>query len=350
MKRYLRPLELSWGPDARRAIADRRAGRLGGSEAIAFSAVEMISRDGAIVTRQVTPYSDASRDGLPLAAIESSRDFGAARPLLMGIVNVTPDSFSDGGLFARTGNAIAHGLKLAEEGADILDIGGESTRPGSEGVPVEEELARVLPVVEALVAAGHKVSIDTRKPRVMREAVRAGASLVNDVSALGHDRASLATAAELGLPVVLMHAQGDPKTMQRNPVYENAALDVFDWLEARIETCVRAGIPGQRLIADPGIGFGKTITHNLEILQQITLFHGLGVALMIGLSRKSFMSRLTGEKNASQRVMGSLGGAIHAALNGVHVIRVHDVEATRQALAVARAMVDQGLSGSTASA
>jgi dihydropteroate synthase len=138
--------------------------------------------------------------------------------------------------------------------------------------------------------------------------------------------------------------------MQRNPVYENAALDVFDWLEARIEACVKAGIPRQQLIADPGIGFGKTITHNLEILQQITLFHGLGVALMIGLSRKSFMSRLTGEKNASQRVMGSLGGAIHAALNGVHVIRVHDVEATRQALAVARAMVDQELSGSTASA
>jgi dihydropteroate synthase len=268
----------------------------------------------------------------------------------MGIVNVTPDSFSDGGLYARTDDAIAHGLKLAEEGADILDIGGESTRPGSEGVPVEEELARVLPVAEALVAAGHKVSIDTRKPRVMREAVRAGASLINDVSALDHDRASLETAAELGLPVVLMHAQGDPKTMQRNPTYENAALDVFDWLAARIEACVEAGIPRQRLIADPGIGFGKTLTHNLEILQQITLFHGLGVALMIGLSRKSFMSRLTGEKDASQRVMGSLGGAIHAALNGVHVIRVHDVEATRQALAVVRAMVDQELSGPIASA
>jgi dihydropteroate synthase len=293
-------------------------------------------------------YSDALSDGLPLAAIEGVRGFNTNRPMLMGIVNVTPDSFSDGGLFARTDDAIAHGIKLAEESADILDIGGESTRPGSDSVLVEEELARVLPVVEALAAAGHKVSIDTRKARVMREAARAGASLINDVSALGFDGASLATAAELGLPVVLMHAQGDPKTMQRNPVYEDAALDVFDWLAGRIEVCLKAGIARQRLIVDPGIGFGKTLTHNLEILQQITLFHGLGVALMIGLSRKSFMSRLTGEKDASQRVMGSLGGAVHAALNGVHVIRVHDVEATRQALAVARAMVDPELSSSTA--
>jgi dihydropteroate synthase len=350
MKRYLRPLDISWGPDARRAITARRAGRLGGCEVIAFSAVEVISRDSATVTRQVTSYSDAWRDGLPLAAIELRRDFGVDRPMLMGIVNVTPDSFSDGGLFAQADDAIAQGLKLAEEGADILDIGGESTRPGSDSVPAEEELARVLPVVEALAAVGHKVSIDTRKARVMREAARAGASLINDVSALGYDAASLKTAAELALPVVLMHAQGDPKTMQRNPVYENAALDVFDWLQARIEACVQAGIPRQRLIADPGIGFGKTLTHNLEILQQITLFHGLGVALMIGLSRKSFMSGLTGEKNASQRVMGSLGGAVHAALNGAHAIRVHDVEATRQALAVARAIVDAELGSSTASA
>ena len=161
---------------------------------------------------------------------------------------------------------------------------------------------------------------------------------------LDYDPQSLATAAELGLPVILMHAQGDPKIMQRNPIYVDAALDVYDWLAARIAACENAGISRDRLIVDPGIGFGKTLAHNLAILQQTTLFHGLGVALMIGISRKSFMTKLTGEKIAARRISGSLGGAVHAALNGAHMIRVHDVEATRQALAVAGALVDPGVS------
>jgi dihydropteroate synthase len=348
MPRYLRPLELSWGPDARRAIEARRAGRLGGADAIAFSAVEIITRDGGKIARSIANYGDVGGD-LLLDAIERARPLAMrfAPPALMGIVNVTPDSFSDGGLFASSAEAIAQGLRLAEEGAAILDIGGESTRPGSEGVSEAEELARVIPVVEALARAGHTVSIDTRKASVMRAATRAGAAIINDVSALGHDPGALATAAELRLPVVLMHAQGDPKTMQQNPVYDDAALDVFDWLRLRIETCEKAGISRDLLYADPGIGFGKTFAHNLEILQQMTLFHGLGVGVMIGLSRKSFMTRLTGEKTAARRIMGSLGGAVHAALNGAHAIRVHDVEATRQALAVARAVVDPQLTGST---
>jgi len=343
MRRYLRPLELSWGPDARQAIAAGRAGRLGGSDAIAFSAVEIIQRDGGDIKRAIAAYGDLRGDTL-LDAIERRRSLADrfAPPALMGIVNVTPDSFSDGGLFASRDDAIAHGMRLAEDGAAILDIGGESTRPGSDGVSEDDELARVIPVVEALAAAGHTVSVDTRKANVMRAAAQAGATLINDVSAMGYDPQGLAVAAELQLPVILMHAQGDPKTMQRNPTYEDAALDVFDWLEARIAACERAGLSRDRLIADPGIGFGKTLTHNLEILQQMTLFHGLGVGLMIGVSRKSFMTRLTGEKIAGQRVMGSVSGAVHAALNGAHVIRVHDVEATRQALGVARAIVDPG--------
>ena len=341
MRRYLRPLELSWGADARRAIAAGRAGRLGGSDAIAFSAAERIARDGDAIEREVVTYGDLRGDPL-LVAIEVLRPLAVrfAPPALMGIINVTPDSFSDGGLFATPGDAIAQGLRLAEEGAAILDIGGESTRPGSDGVTEEEELARVIPVIDALTGVGHTVSIDTRKAAVMRHAARAGAQIINDVSALDHDPLSLAVAAELELPVVLMHAQGDPKTMQRNPVYIDAALDVYDWLEARIVACEKAGIPRQLLVVDPGIGFGKTLAHNLEILQQTTLFHGLGAALMIGISRKSFMTKLTGEKVAARRVTGSLGGAVHAALNGAHFIRVHDVEATRQALAVARAISD----------
>ena len=348
MRRYLRPLELSWGPDARRAIETGRAGRLGGSDAIAFSAVEIVTRDAGNITRAIAPYGELRDDPL-LKAIERMRPLAArfVPPALMGIVNVTPDSFSDGGLFASPADAIAQGLKLAEEGAVIIDIGGESTRPGSEGVSEAEELARVIPVVEALAKAGHTVSIDTRKAPLMRAAAQAGAVMINDVSALSHDPEGLATAADLRLPVVLMHAQGDPKTMQQNPVYDDAALDVFDWLKARIEACEKAGISRDLLYADPGIGFGKTFIHNLEILQQITLFHGLGVGLMIGLSRKSFMGRLTGEKTAARRIMGSLGGAVHAALNGAHAIRVHDVEATRQALAVARAVVDPQPIGST---
>jgi dihydropteroate synthase len=341
MQRYLRPLELSWGADARRAIAAGRAGRLGGSESIAFSAVERIARVGDQIECDAVAYRDLTNEPL-LAAIERRRPLAArfAPPALMGIVNVTPDSFSDGGLFATSDAAIAQGLRLAEEGAAILDIGGESTRPGSEGVSEQEELARVVPVIEALAGAGHIISVDTRKADVMRQAARAGAQIVNDVSALSYDPQSLTLAAQLGLPVILMHAQGDPKIMQRNPVYVDAALDVYDWLESRIIACESAGIPRDLLVVDPGIGFGKTLTHNLAILQQTTLFHGLGVALMIGLSRKSFMTKLTGEKTAARRVAGSLGGAVHAALNGAHMIRVHDVEATRQALAVAKAMVD----------
>jgi dihydropteroate synthase len=344
MPRYLRPLDLSWGADARRGIAARRAGLLGGAEWIAFSAVERIERIGDTIKREVVGYGDLRGDPL-LDLIEYQRPLATrfAPPALMGIVNVTPDSFSDGGLYATSGDAIAQGLRLAKEGAAILDIGGESTRPGSEGVSEEEELARVIPVIQSLAGAGHVVSIDTRKAAVMREAVRTGARIINDVSALEHDPRSLAVAAELALPVILMHAQGDPKTMQRNPVYVDAALDVYDWLAARIAACEKAGISRDLLVIDPGIGFGKTLAHNLAILQQTTLFHGLGVALMIGISRKSFMTKMTGEKAASRRVSGSLGGAVHAALNGAHMIRVHDVEATRQALAVARAIVDPSL-------
>lgn len=336
---YHRPAGLVYGPDARHIIGQGRGASLGGLSAIAYAMIEIIERNGQSVSRRFESFDAVPGERLP--AISWPED----RPLVMGIVNVTPDSFSDGGKNAETARAIAHGLQLAKEGADILDVGGESTRPGSEGVPADEELARVIPVIEALAAEGLRVSCDTRKADVMTAALAAGASIINDVSALTYDPASLAALAKANCPVILMHAQGDPKTMQLSPVYEHVALDVFDMLEGRIAACVAAGISKDRLIADPGIGFGKTFRHNLDLLQAFTLFHGLGVPLLMGLSRKGFIGALTGEKLAAHRVNGSVGGAIWSVLNGAHILRVHDVKATVEALAVVRASAEPGEAG-----
>ena len=260
-------------------------------------------------------------------------------PRIMGIVNVTPDSFSDGGVSATTKAGIAHALQLAEDGADILDIGGESTRPGSDPVSLEEELSRVIPVIEALAGRiDARISIDTRKAAVMRAAADAGADIINDVSALSYDRDAVETVAELELPVILMHALGDPKTMQDDPPYDNVLLDVFDYLEARVAVCREAGIPPSRIIADPGIGFGKTLAHNVELLRGLSLFHGLGVGLLVGASRKRFIGTLSGVDPASARVHGSVAAALAAVGQGAQIVRVHDVKATRDALKVWQAV------------
>jgi dihydropteroate synthase len=349
MTLYLRPLSLLHGPDARRVISAREGGALGGSDFIAFMQVELIEREGGQVTRRVVPYREAEAHADKLQLIEARRpDFAGlavGRPKLMGIINVTPDSFSDGGRLAGPDEAIAQGRRLAQEGADILDVGGESTRPGSDAVSLDAESQRVIPVIRMLAQAGYRLSVDTRKAALMREAVMAGAAIVNDVSALTFDRESIAVMAKLGCPIVLMHAQGDPKTMQDNPVYEDVALDVFDTLENRIAACMAAGIRRDRIAVDPGIGFGKTFAHNLALLNQLPLLSGLGAVLLVGLSRKAFTGALTGETRAGERVFGSVGGAVHAALNGAQILRIHDVKATRQALAVALAAADPEASG-----
>ena len=339
LKVYYRPAGLVYGADARKLIKEGRGGSLGGLSAIGYTMVEVIEREGSRIARRFESYSSKHDAFFP--AHEGMGD----KPVIMGIVNVTPDSFSDGGLNAEADRAIAHGLQLAKDGADIVDVGGESTRPGSEGVPEKEELARVIPVVEGLVQAGLKVSCDTRKASVMRAALAAGATMINDISALQYDRESLAVMAEAPCPVILMHAQGDPKTMQLAPTYDDVVLDVYDALEARVETCIAAGINRSRLIADPGIGFGKTFRHNLDLLQQFTVFHGLGVLLLMGLSRKGFVGALTGESRAANRVYGSVGGALWSAFNGAHILRVHDVKGTVEALAVALAAADPDTSG-----
>lgn len=264
---------------------------------------------------------------------------GGRSPLIMGVVNVTPDSFSDGGAFLDPARAVDHALRLVEEGAAILDIGGESTRPGSDPTPAEAELARVIPVIKALSAqTAAAISIDTRKPEVARAAIEAGASIWNDVSALTYAEGSVAMAAALSCKVVLMHAQGDPKTMQNAPTYLDVVEEVRLDLAARIAVCERAGIDRSRLIADPGIGFGKTLAHNLALLADLHRLQTLGVPLLLGASRKRFIAALDRQTPAAARLGGSIAAAIAGAARGASIVRVHDVAATRQALAVASAI------------
>ena len=257
----------------------------------------------------------------------------------MGVVNVTPDSFSDGGQLASHEAAVDHALRLVEEGAGILDIGGESTRPGAAPVRLDEELARVMPVVEALAKVTNAaISIDTRKPEVARAAVAAGASIWNDVSALAYADDSIETAAALGCDVVLMHAQGDPRTMQDNPSYVDVVAEVFAWLAGRIELCVAAGVDRSHIIADPGIGFGKTLEHNLALIAGLERFQALDVPILLGASRKRFIAALDRDGPADKRLGGSLAAVLAARARGATIFRVHDVAATRQALNVADAI------------
>ena len=256
------------------------------------------------------------------------------RPRVMGIVNVTPDSFSDGGAHFDAGAAIAHGLALAAEGADILDVGGESTRPGAQAVSVEEELRRTIPVVEALSRQlAIPVGIDTSKPEVMRAAVAAGAGMINDVFALRREGA-LDAAAALGVPVVLMHMQGEPRGMQANPEYDDVVGEVHRFLAERVFAAEMAGIPRTRIVVDPGFGFGKTREHNLHLLAQLQRFTELGVPVLAGLSRKRTIGELTGRDDPRARVHGSVAAHLVAAQRGAMLLRVHDVAATVDALKV----------------
>ena len=260
------------------------------------------------------------------------------RPQVMGIVNVTPDSFSDGGAHDSVDAAIAHGLRLVEEGADVLDIGGESTRPGAAEVDVDEELRRVLPVIERLAATvAVPISIDTSKPEVMRAAVSAGASMINDAFALRRDGA-LDMAATLGVPVVLMHMQGEPRSMQEAPAYDDVVAEVHRFLAERIFNAEMAGIARKNIVVDPGFGFGKSTRHNLQLLAQLQRFTELGVPVLAGLSRKKTIGELTGRDDPRQRVSGSVAAHLIAAQRGALLLRVHDVAATVDALKVWNAL------------
>jgi dihydropteroate synthase len=290
-----------------------------------IEALHLVPQAEALLERLTAPRADFASLSLD-------------RPRIMAVINVTPDSFSDGGERLDVDRAVAEGLALKAAGADILDVGGESTRPGAEPVGLEEELRRILPVVEGLAAAGAVVSIDTRHAAVMSGALAAGARIVNDVTALAGDPRSLALVADSGAPVVLMHMQGDPRSMQKDPSYKDVVLDIYDYLAARVEACVAAGIAPDRIAVDPGIGFGKTLEHNLQILDQVAIYHGLGTAVLLGVSRKAFIGRLSHDEPPKERVPGSLAAALAGAARGVQIIRVHDVAETYQALKVWRAV------------
>ena len=262
------------------------------------------------------------------------------RTLIMGVINVTPDSFSDGGDHFDAAHAIAHAQQLVAEGADLLDIGGESSRPGAAPLPLDEELRRVLPVIEACVKLGKPVSVDTYKPEMMRAAVAAGASMLNDIWAFQREGALKAAleAALQGVALCAMHMQRDPATMQDNPHYGNVVAEVKQFLAQRIDTLTQAGVPRAQIVIDPGFGFGKTVEHNLALLRHLDRFNALGVPVLAGLSRKSTIGRITGRDDPKDRIHGSVAAALIAAQNGATILRVHDVAATRDALAVLAAV------------
>jgi dihydropteroate synthase len=352
---YLKPVGLLTGAAATNACAAGMAAPLAGGP-VAFTAAEVIHRDGATrafaVNDLATLRSCRLRADADLSAaieerlriVTASRPPFAGltldRPRLMGVVNVTPDSFSDGGRHASRDAAIAHSRALMAAGADVLDIGGESTRPGAAPVSIEEELDRVVPVIEALAGDGALVSIDSRRAAVMRAALAAGARIVNDVTALAGDPASLSVVAGSEAAVVLMHMQGEPRTMQQDPTYRDAPLDIYDFFAARLAACTAAGIDPARIALDPGIGFGKRDPHNLAILAELALYHGLGCVLLLGVSRKSFIGRLSRGEDASYRLAGSLAAALAGLERGVQILRVHDVAETAQALAIWQAIAD----------
>ena len=346
-KLYLRPIGFLYGDMAAKAVAEGVALPLAGG-AIAFTAAELIEGTPRAAKRRLVTAQDLARSrdadlDLVLKRVTAPRPpfagFAFTRPLIMGIVNVTPNSFSDGGLYDTTEGAIVHAAELAKDGAEIVDVGGESTRPGSDAVEEGEELSRVIPVLEGLAGLRAAVSIDTRKASVARAAAKVGVKIFNDVSALTYDQDSLAAAAETGLSVILMHAKGEPKTMQDDPRYDDVALEVYDYLALRIEAAEAAGIDRSRIAADPGIGFGKTLAHTLTLLANLSLLHGLGVPLLVGASRKRFISGVAGGETPQSREAGSFAVALVAAAQGAQILRVHDVAGTRQALSVWRASI-----------
>jgi dihydropteroate synthase len=264
-----------------------------------------------------------------------------AKPHLMGVINTTPDSFSDGGAHLAPATAIASGMSMWQAGASVIDIGGESTRPGAAPITRNQELARVLPPITGLARQNIRLSIDTRHAEVMTRACAAGAAIINDVEALRRDGALVAAAAS-GAPVIIMHMQGQPETMQDEPHYEFAPVDIYQFLEERIDAAVAAGIAKSHIAVDPGFGFGKTVAHNLQILNWLSLFHGLGVPILFGASRKSTIAKLSKDEPADQRLAGSLALAMAAYRQGAQLLRVHDVGETAQALAVEQALLQAG--------
>ena len=348
MRTLLRPTGFVDSPFGHDGKVARLAGGLNW-----FASVDLIHQDGR---RELVPVegiearfdeamaADWARITAPRAPLQmGERTIRLDQPQVMGIVNATPDSFSDGGSYADAAGAAEAGAVMASQGAAIIDVGGESTRPGASEVWEGDEIERVLPVVQQLAAGGNAVSIDTRKSAAMTAAIGAGAAMVNDVSALLWDPESAEVVAKAGVPVVLMHHRGDPATMQDAPRYDDVLVEVYEWLEDRIAVAEETGIPREKILVDPGIGFGKAVAHNLELMNGLALFHGLGCPVVLGASRKRMIGALSNEAPADKRLAGSLTLALKAIEQGVQVVRVHDVPETVQALKVWRGLRDAAL-------
>ena len=315
--------------------------RIEGSKRVA---TEIVPVEGVEARFDEAMAADWARITSPRSPLRmGERTIRLDQPQVMGILNATPDSFSDGGAYADAAAAAGAGAAMAANGAAIIDVGGESTRPGAMTVWENDEIERVLPVVQQLAAGGTAVSIDTRKAAVMSAAIGAGAWLVNDVSALTWDHQSAELVAKSGVPVVLMHHQGDPQTMQKDPRYDDALVEVFLWLEERIAAAEESGISRDKVLVDPGIGFGKSVAHNLELMNGLALLHGLGCPIVLGASRKRMIGALANEAPADQRLPGSIALAIKAVEQGAQIVRVHDVPETIQALKVWRGLRDSAL-------
>ena len=338
--RWLEPLDLATGPAAFHMVESGAGLPFQGGPA-AFSLARLIERraDRGVVPVSRIPETWSAALARVTEAPPPFAGLPTDRPLVMGIINATPDSFSGDGLAGSPDAAVALGHTMLEAGADLLDVGGESTRPGAAPVPPEEEARRVLPVVHALAAAGAPVSVDTRNASTMLAALDAGARIVNDISALRHDPEAMAVVAESGAPVVLMHMLGlDPRGMQRDPRYGEVALDVAEFLRERVEAAERAGVPRGRIAVDPGIGFGKTVAHNLALIERLPLLAGLGCRILLGASRKRSLGVISGEAAAGRRVAPSVAAALFGITRGAAILRVHDVAETAQALHVWNAL------------
>ncbi len=353
---YLRPIALAESPQSEEGEALRLAGGL--VYASRFAVIERSGGKVAARTRYSLGELRAALPGLPDAVREQfenlqrshaplqcgERTIRLDQPQVMGILNVTPDSFSDGGQFMDDPEvANSHAAAMLEAGAALIDVGGESTRPGAAAVWEGDELKRVIPAIERLTAVGAAISIDTRRPGVMEAALKAGAHVINDVSALRHDPRSLEFAARSGAPVVLMHAPGEGEDLHANAAYADVALDVFDWLAARRDAALTAGIARERIVLDPGIGFGKSVADNLALLNALPLFHALGQPILLGASRKRMIGALSNEAPAHQRLGGSVALAVKGMDAGVQLLRVHDVPETVQAVRIWRGLKDAAL-------
>ena len=343
---YIRPTNIVFGQKANYFVQAGTAKSLCGLEDVGFLSVEILKRqtDG----NTVEEYSVLELEGLDfrneiesdLNKITSKRNniynLNFKNPILMGVLNVTPDSFSDGGKYNTTFRALDHVKSMIDFGAHIIDVGGESTRPGAKSVSEQDEITRVSETIQLIKKKypNQLISLDTRKSKVMQHGLSIGVDMLNDVSALDFDPQSYQVIKDSGKPIVLNHSQGIPEDMQNNPTYENVLLDIFDYFENKIKFLKDNGIKDEQIIIDPGIGFGKTLEHNLEIISKISLFHSLGYPIMVGPSRKSFIGKIMGEKDNPQRLGGTIASVLYSYLQGIQLFRVHDIQETSEALKV----------------